>query len=212
MSEELILDDEALGRMGFHAKRIILIEYDMHSEWLISEDIPIDEAESIARRNKLARKFRNRLTYLLKYKLKATQHLQSCWIIEGKYLKEAIEALETLKQKMKDRGFNDADRRIRIIHILTRPKDNKYYDTKKANYLLQFITEGLRHCDKAEEDGKIKKSDVWRIENAIEIIGLLKEEVEGHKFYPKIEEGLEKLKKRHKDVEVLRDLGEEEED
>ena len=212
MSKDLILDEEALEKMGFHAKRIVLIEYDLHSEWKIPEDTPDDEARLIAQRNKLARKFRNELTYLLKYKLKATQHLQSCWIIEGKYLNDAIEKLENLKRRMIGKGFNDAGRRIRIIHILTRPNDNEYYDTKKANYLLKFISEGLKCCNKAEEDQKIAKSTVWRLENAIEIITILKKEVEGHKFYQKIEKGLEKLKRRYEDVKVLRDLEELEED
>lgn len=208
--DRLILDKESLERMGLHAKIIFLVEYDMHSEWVIPEDIPSEEAKWIAQRNKLARRFRNDLVYLLKYKFYATQHLQSCWIIEGKYLEMAITELEELKRKMKERGFNDADRRIRVIQIVTTPQDNKYYDDKKAGFLLRFIQEAFEYCNKAEQKGTMHKSTLWRCEKAYEIVSIMKEEIGTHESYKIIEEGLSKLEKRIEQIKPL--VKEEEED
>ena len=208
---KLILDKDALARMGLYGKVIFLVEYDMHSEWVIPEDTPVEEVKWITQRNKLARRFRNDLVYLLKYKLFATQHLQSCWIIEGKYLGTARAELEALKDKMIERGFKDADRRIKVIQIVTTPQDNEYYDTKKANFLLNFISEALGYCDRAEKSGELKKGTLWRVEKAFEIVSLLKEEVQNHKLYGEIEKGLAKLKTRTEKVKVLSDLEELEE-
>jgi len=209
--DRLMLDKEALDKMGLHAKVIFLVEYDMHSEWVIPEDIPVEEAKWIAQRNKLARRFRNDLVYLLKYHLNATQHLQSCWIIEGKYLDFAKTKLKELIKKMIERGFRDADRRIRIIQVVTTPEDNEYYNTKKANFLLRFIQEGLGYCEKAEKKGKLDKGALWRMEKAFEIVSIMKEEVLNHKLYGKIEEGLIKLRERTEEVRPLKDIEDEEE-
>lgn len=207
--DRLVLDREALERMGLYAKVIFMVEYDMHSEWKIPEDITHEEAKWLAQRNKFARRFRNDLVYLLKYKLFATRHLQSSWIVEGKYLDLAKVQLNKLIARMEERGFHDANRRIRIVRIVTTPEDNEYYDTKKANFLLNFLNEALGYCDKAEKEGELKKGALWRIEKAFEIISIMKEEVQGHKLYGEIEKGLDRLKKRTEEVRPLKDQDEE---
>lgn len=208
----LVLNKEALEKMGLYAKVIFFVEYDMHSEWKIPEDSSHEEAKWLAQRNKLARRFRNDLVYLLKYNLYATRHLQSCWIVEGKYLDVAKTELKELIKKMEERGFHDASRRIRIVRIVTTPEDNEYYETKKANFLLNFINEALGYCDRAEKKGKLEKGTLWRIEKAYEIVSIMKEEVQGHKLYGEIEKDLAKLRERTEEVKPLKDLEDGEED
>lgn len=208
----LVLDKEALEKMGLYAKVIFFVEYDMHSEWKIPEDAPSEEARWLAQRNKLARRFRNDLVYLLKYKLYATRHLQSCWIVEGKYLDLAKAKLREIIKKMEERGFHDASRRIRIVRIVTTPEDNEYYNTKKANFLLNFVNEALGYCDRAEKKSKLDKGTLWRIEQAYEIVSIMKGEVQNHKLYGEIERALTKLSKRTEEVKPLKDLEDEEDD
>lgn len=210
--DNLVLDKNALERMGLYAKVIHLIEYDLYSELKVSKDASVEEARWLSQRNKLARRFRNDLVYLLKYKLFASQHLQSCWLIEERYLNKAKVELGELIKKMKERGFHDADRRIKIIKIITTPEDNEYYNTKKANFLLNFISEALGYCDRSEKKGKLDKGTLWRIEQAYEIVSIMKEEVQGHKLYGEIEKGLIKLKERTEEVKPLKDLEGEEDD
>lgn len=207
--DRLVLDKEALEQMGLYSKVIHLIEYDMHSEWKVPEDSSHEEARWLNQRNKLARRFRNDLVYLLKYKLFATRHLQSSWLIEDEYLEVAKAELEELIKKMKERGFHDADRRIRIIHIVTTPEDNEYYNTKKAEFLMKFLNEANGYCEKAESVGEVKKGSLWRVTKAMEIVEILKEEVKEHKLYRTIGEEIIKLKERTEEVRLLKDQDEE---
>lgn len=208
----LVLDKEALEKMGLYAKVIFFVEYDMHSEWKIPKDSSHEEVRWLNQRNKLARRFRNDLVYLLKYKLYATQHLQSSWIVEDKYLDLAKVELRELIKKMKERGFHDADRRIKIVKIVTTPEDNQYYDNKKAEFLLNFLNEANGYCEKAESEGEVKKGSLWRVTKAIEIVEIIKMEVQSHKLYGEIERVLVKLRERVEKVKTLLNPENEDED
>jgi len=211
--DDIVLDKEALEKMGLYSKIIHLIEYDMHSELKMPKDITIEEARQISQRNKLSRRFRNDLVYLLKYKLFASQHLQSSWIVEDKYLDKAKVELGELIKKMKERGFHDADRRIKIIRVVTTPEDNQHYNDKKAEFLMSFLNEANGYCEKAESEGEVKKGSLWRVTKAIEIIEILKEEVREHKLYRIIGEEITKLKERaEKTKTLLNSEGEGDED
>jgi hypothetical protein len=186
MTDKLILDEQALATLGLGDKAVYLIEYDLHSEKKIDKKATKDKQKERKARNKLAREFRNKLIFLLKYGLKATQHLESCWIIDESRLDSAIEGLENLKEKMKAKGFRDVDKRLRIIPILTTIEGIENYDTKKAEFLLNFATEHIAYLEKAKKEKRVPNGIIWRCKKAYEIIAELKEELKHTKRYKEL--------------------------
>ena len=184
--DKLVLDSEALDKMGFADEPVYLIEYDLHTEHKITDRMTVEQKTVVKKRNKLARNFRNRLIFLLKFNLKATQHLQSCWIIDEKRLEKAIEGLEELKEEMKAKGFSDVDKRLRIIPILTTKEDFDHYEDKKAEFLLNFAMEHIKYMENAKKDKRASSGIIWRCKRAFEIIAELSKELLTHKRYKEL--------------------------
>jgi hypothetical protein len=180
MSEEeteLILDREQLQNMGIHAEEIYTIEYDMSSERKIPKNATPYERKEIKTKNKLAREFRNKLIHALKFKIMASKHLESSWIISKDKLETAVEELENLKADMESKGFKNVDKRLRIIPILTTDEGFEHYEELKAQFLLKFATEHIRYIDNGIDDQRMSPAILWRCKKAFSIIESLKEEV-----------------------------------
>jgi len=186
ITDKLILNDKALAEMGFAEEAIYLIEYDLNSPHKISKRATKEQKKELKKRNKLAREFRNKLTYLLKFNLRATKHLESCWIIDEKHLDSAVKSLEELKNQMKAKGFKNVDKRLRIIPILTTLEGYESYETKKAEWLLEFIMEHIRYMEKAEMERRATKGLIWRSKRAFEIVSELSEELKNNPRYKEI--------------------------
>lgn len=184
MVDKLILDEKALETLGLSDKAFYIVEYDLYDDRIkIPANSTAETKKQIQKRNQLARAFRNKLMFLLKFKLNATKHLESCWIIEEKRLDSTVEALEDLKAEMKDKGFSDADKRLRVIPILTTVEGFQHYEDKKAEFLLDFAMQHIEYAEKGKKAKRMSKSTLWRCKQAYTIIEALKEEIKGNNRY-----------------------------
>jgi len=192
--KDLILDSKALGKMGLADTPIYIIEYDLPTPFKSGNKlrIPANSSESkkreIIKKHKLSIQFVNKVFFLLKFKLKATKHLNSCWIIEETRLETAINELEELKEEMKAKGFSDVDKRIRIIPILTTLDGFEHYAEKKVEFLLEFSMEHIKYTEKGKKERKMSQSTLWRCKQAYSIVESLKEEVKGNKRYNEVKD------------------------
>jgi len=186
MIQKLVLDSEALATLGLGDRAVYLIEYDMHSEQKIEDKLGSDAKKELKKHNELSREFRNRLIFLLKYNLKATRHLESCWIIDENRLETAIEGLNDLKEKMKAKGFKNMDERLRIIPILTTEEGIQNYDDKKAEFLLDFTMEHVQYMENAIKTKRVANGLIWRSKKACEIVHELKEEIKTNPRYKEV--------------------------
>jgi hypothetical protein len=179
MSEEteLILDIEQLKAMGLHGEALFVIEYDLNSPILIGTHVTEAEKKELSERNKKAIKIRNKMAFALKFQIKATKHLESSWLISEDRIEEAKKALEEIKAEMKQCGFDNVDKRVRIIPILTTETGFENYEDMKVQFLLQFATEHIQYCDKGLEEQRMPRSTLWRCKKAVEVIRELTEEL-----------------------------------
>lgn len=191
MVDRLIIDESALAELGLHSETIYLVEYDMASELKISEDDKIsktkEELDGIRQKNDLARRFRNDLVYLLKFKVYATKHLESAWWINGEYLDTTIAQIEALKAEAKEKGFGDIDKRIKIVPVFTNQEGFQHYEDKKAEFVLEFLMEHIHYGQDAEEEGRISASTLWRMKEAVKICNILAEELKENSRYFELE-------------------------
>lgn len=203
LTNKLILNDKALAEMGFAEEAIYLIEYDMNSPRKISKRATKEQQKHLKAQNKLVRVFRNKLGYILKYNLQATRHLESCWIIDEKHLDTAIKRLERLKDEMKAKGFRDVDKRLRIIPILTTLEGYESYETKKAEWLLEFIMEHIRYMEDAKKAKRASKGLIWRAKRAFEIVSELSNELKNHTRFKEITDTNQALDEITNKVEAI---------
>lgn len=187
MSEKLVLNEEAIKELGFVDTAIYTVEYDLHSKLKIPKDADPATKEAMKKQNILAVKFRNRLFHTLRFNCCATTHLESSWIIEEQYLATTTKEIETLKTDMKAHGFKDVDKRIRIIPILTTSEGLEHYDEQKAKYLISFLLEHVRYCEKAKEEDKMSGDKLWRCKKTLEIVNILKKEVKETVLFNELE-------------------------
>lgn len=192
--KDLVLDSKALKQMGFSDKPIYIIEYDLPmpnvsgNKLRIPKNLSPERKREIKKRHKLVVKFQNRLFFALKFKLHATKHLNSCWLIDESRLDMAIEELEGLKTDMKSEGFRDIDKRIRIFPILTKEEDFENFEDKKVEFLLNFAMEHIKYTDKAKKEKKIAQSSLWRCKTAYSAIEAHKEALKQHSRYNEIKD------------------------
>ena len=206
MTENLVMDEKTIAEMGFVNETIYTVEYDLHSKLKIPKDATNDVKAEMKAHNTLAVEFRNKLFFILKFKIMATRHLESSWIIEQKYLANAISEIETLKTEMKEKGFKDVDQRIKIIPVLTTTEGFEHYENKKAEFLIEFLMEHVRYCEKGKDDGKMSKSTLWRCKETLKIVSTLKEEVKDNERFNEIEGTLGILDSLIHEVEPLTEL------
>lgn len=190
--KELVLDSKALDQMGFKDEAIYMIEYDLPmpnvsgNKLRIPKNISAERKREIKNEHKKVVKYQNKLLFMLKFKLYATKHLNSCWLIEESRLESAISGLEELKDEMKVDGFSDIDKRLRVIPILTTIEGFEHYEDKKVEFLLQFSMKHIKYTDKGLKEQRMAQSTLWRCKNAFSIVEQLKEELKTHKQYKQI--------------------------
>jgi len=201
--DKLILDEQALATLGLGDQAVYLIEYDLHSERKIPKNLTVEQKKQAQIRNRLAREFRNKLIFLLKYNLRATRHLESCWIIDETRLKTAVEGLEELKAQMESKGFRNVEKRLRIIPILTTIEGLQNYDDKKAEFLLDLAMEHVQYLEKAKKAKRVANGIIWRCKKAFEIISELKEELKKNKRYKELVDTVEVLDELISRVELI---------
>jgi hypothetical protein len=166
---------------------------------------PITEAdkEERERYNKVANEIRNKLFFVLKFRIMATKHLESSWLISKERLADAVSEIDAIKAEMKRGGFDNVDKRIRIIPIMTTEDGFESYEDQKIQFLLQFCTEHIQYCDKALDEQRMPKSSLWRVKKAYEIINLLADELKSEDAKHEVKDCAELLSDKASQVEYM---------
>jgi hypothetical protein len=189
-SNRLVMDEKALAELGLHDEAIYTVEYDLYSEVDLTPQqkrkLTTEEQKEIKRKNDLSREFRNKLVFVLKFKLNATKHLESSWLIDGEFLDQTVSKLESLKAEMKAKGFTDCDKRIKIIPIFTTDEGYEHYEDKKAEFVLEFVMEHVKYAEDGIKNKRISQSTLWRCKQAITICSALAEELKTNQRYNEI--------------------------
>lgn len=177
-TNKLVIDEKALEELGLSGETIYVVEYDMPSKFPLTKEqkrkLSKEEIIAYEKFKKLARIFRNKLIFTLKFKLDATKHLESNWLLEGEKLDTAVNEIEAIKADMKNRGrgysqFEDADKRIKIIPIFTTVEGVEHYTDKKAEFVLEFIMEHVKYAEDAIKKKRMAQAILWRCKKAVEI-------------------------------------------
>lgn len=193
---KLVLDSEALGKMGLHSEAIWVVEYDIPS--------PIKNQHAKNPKDKYAKGFdkktavkirqiRNKLAFQLKFKLMATKNLYSSWFIEKEQLEKAIAICEQIKQQVIRLGFPHIAEKIRIFPLLTNEEGFESFMDRKAEFMLEFLSEAQKQVDKGLKEGLMSDSILWRCKKASEIVETLKETLKTHTRYNEIVDTLAML-------------------
>lgn len=175
--KELVLDTKALERMGLHSSAVYLIEYDLNSPLVIPKTATKIEKEELIKRNKQAEKIRNKMKFALKFNIRATRHLESSWLIAKERLEEAQEKLAEIKDDMRNQGFDNVDKRIRIIPVFVTEENFTSFEDEKSQFLLQFASEHIKYCDRMIDENRVDVAILWRVQKAYEIVNSLAEEL-----------------------------------
>jgi len=186
-TNKLVIDEKALEALGLHGETIYTVEYDLYSEKYLTDaekrKLTKEQKGANERFNKLARIFRNAMVFSLKFKLDAVKHLESSWLLDGDKLDEAVAEIEEIKAKAKSKGFEDIDRRIKIIPIFTTPEGFDNYKDKKAEFILNFIMEHVKMAEDGLKDKRMAQSTLWRCRKAVEICNAHIDSMKGHERY-----------------------------
>jgi len=186
-TNKLVIDEKALESLGLHGETIYTVEYDMYSEKYLTDKeqkkLNKEQKDANAIFNKLARIFRNKIVFALKFKLNAVKHLESSWLLDGDRLDEAVAEIEEIKAQAKSKGFEDIDRRIKIIPIFTTPEGFDNYKDKKAEFILNFIMEHVKMAEDGLKDKRMAQSTLWRCRKAVEICNAHIDSMKGHERY-----------------------------
>ena len=170
---KLVIDEKALEELGLCGETIYTVEYDMYSEKYFTDAqkkrMNTEQIEANKRFNKLARIYRNKIVFTLKFKLDAVKHLESSWLVDGDKLDTAVAEIENIKDSAKSKGFADIDERIKIIPIFTTPDGFQHYEDKKAEFVLEFLMEHVEYAEKGIKTKKMAQSTLWRCKKAVEI-------------------------------------------
>jgi hypothetical protein len=208
--EDLVLDKEALEKAGLYAEEVYMIGYDLPSAKKVSKKkgtingrrATAPEVEEALRLNKITEHYRNKMKYLLKWKLMATKHLESSWIITKDRIKEAVAELSELKSEMKP-IFRDIDRRIRIVPLWTTEQGYETFEELKAQFLMDFATQHIASCDKGLDAKKMDSSKIWRCKKAYEYIHILADELRNKSLRNEVKDTVALLGDKIAQVEAM---------
>lgn len=184
---KLELDKDELESMGLHGEAIWVITYDFPSQ-------RIDKDKDI---NKLLIDFRNKLGYIIKYKIQAYKIHESLWVITEDKLDLAKKQLEELKKNWAtalSRYFNlDISQRVRIIPIVTTIDGYNSYEEQKVEFLLEFIEEHIAKGEKSLRAKAITPQKFYQLKKCFEMVQMLMQPLNYHPRYQEIVDSLMSL-------------------
>jgi hypothetical protein len=212
MPEDLILDKKACEKIGLHSEAIYLIEYDLNSQLVIPKNATANEKKELEERNKKAEHIRNLMKFALKFNIMATKHLESAWLIAKERLPLAVEELEKIKGEMRSAGFDNVDKRIRIVPLMTTEAGFEDFQNMKTQFLLDFAMEHVKYCEKGLEEERLPKSSLWRCKKAYEIINTLADELNSEDARNEVKDTVSLLDDKIQLVEAMILKQEEEEE
>jgi hypothetical protein len=204
---KLIIDEKALEALGLYGETIYVAEYDIYSERYPSDaekkKMTKEQRNALERYNKLARIFRNKIVFSLKFKLNATKNLESSWFINGDKLDLAVSEFEAIKADAKRKGFDDIDTRIKIIPIFTTTEGFEHYEDKKAEFVLEFLMEHVKYMETAIKNKRVSQSTLWRSKKAVEICNAHIEALKGNERYNELVDTTNMLDELNGQVEAF---------
>lgn len=163
--------------------------------WLCEYDLPTESKKFTKEQNKIIRALRNKIVFVLEFKLHAQQNLQSSWFIK----EDKITLAETLLSEILDEFEPklppkfDLNRRIKLIPIYLTRKGLEHYEDKKVEFILQFIGENTELVVKGIKKRKMSEGSLWRAKKCVEIYNVLKQDLKHHERYAEIEEAIVNL-------------------
>jgi hypothetical protein len=206
-SDKLVIDEKALEELGLAGETIYTLEYDLYAEKNLTREMKAkmspEEIKGNERFNTLAREFRNKLAFTLKFKLYATKHLESSWLLDGEHLEIAINALEELKAEMREKGFNDCDKRIKIIPIFTTEEGFQHYEDKKAEFIFEFLMEHVRYTEEGIKEQRMSQSTLWRCKQTVAICSAHAEALKGTDRYNEVMDTISILDEQNSQCEAF---------
>ena len=160
--------------------------------WLCEYDLPTESKYLKKDDNKTIRALRNKIIFVLKFKLHAQQNLQSSWFISEEKISLAetllTEIIEDFTPKLPDK-FNLYNR-IKLIPIYVTKEGYEHYENKKVEFILQFIGENTELMVKGIKKRRMNEGNLWKAKKCVEIYNVLKNDLKDHKRYTEIEEAI----------------------
>ena len=176
----------------------------------IKSPITESEKEERVRYNKVANEIRNKMFFALKFRIMATKHLESAWLVSKERLGDAVTELDAIKAEMKKGGFDNVDKRIRIVPILTTEEGAENFEEMKIQFLLQFCTEHIKYLDDGLDNQRIAKSSLWRCAKTYEIINILADELKTEDAKHEVKDMAELLSDKISQVQAMMQAQEDE--
>jgi len=180
----LKIDAIELAKLGLHGEEIYTIEYDIPRGFRV-KGLTKEQSQFLTA-------MRFRMNQTIKFKLKCLRNLDSSWFLEKERLEEAESFLTEMRDEYKSNGFN-MDKRIRIIPILTTTEAFESYEERKAEFLLQWISESMEKVLEGLHDKIMSETTLWRCKKCVETIEITKEQLKRHSRYNEILDELNNL-------------------
>lgn len=193
MKTDLILDKDALAKMGLVSDEIWLIEYDLPNIHLADLKKKLSQKKITQKQYKITEKLiqqmraiRNKLVFKLKFKLMATKNLDSSWLIPNDQLELAKEICLGIRKDLETIGLHRFSERVRILPVITNEIGYETYLARKAEFLLEFMEESQKQVSRGIKDQIMSESVLWRCKKAVEIVSVIMETLKANKRYKEI--------------------------
>jgi len=195
MTTKLTLDREALDKMGIYSEAIFTIEYDIPRGFKV-KGLTKEQSQFLTA-------MRFKMNQTIKFKLKCMRNLDSSWFLQKEKLEEAESFLTEMRDEYKAYGFN-MDKRIRIIPILTTTEAFESYEERKAEFLLQWISESMEKVLEGIHNKSMSETTLWRCKKCVETVEITKEQLKGHSRYNEVLDELNNLDDKIQKYENLK--------
>lgn len=183
--KEIERTKELLKKAGFDGEAVYLIEYDLPTK-------KMEKGKAYSEAGSPERAFRNALMFALHFKIGATRHLESTWLIDENRLEAAETELQKIKDKFVSKGFYDIEKRVWIHPIFAESEDLMRYVDRKIEFLLQFIEDQNETVQKGLDERRLPYHLLWRAKKAVEMINEISEDadVKAHKRHMEVKDTL----------------------
>jgi len=160
--------------------------FDGDAVWTIEYDLPTKKQEKGKKYDEIGspeRAFRNALMFALHFKIGATRHLESTWLIDETRLEIAESELQKIKDKFVAKGFYDIEKRVWIHPIFCDEVSLERYVDRKIEFLLQFVEDQNTVIQKGLNERRLPYHLLWRAKKAVEMINEIieDEDIKQHK-------------------------------
>lgn len=184
-SKEIERTRELLKKAGFDGNAVFTIEYDLPTK-------KEEKGKKYSEAGSVERAFRNALMFALHFKIGATRHLESTWLIDESRLEIAEAELQKIKDKFVAKGFYDIEKCVWIHPIFCEQEDLDRYVDRKIEFLLQFIEDQNNVIGRGLNERRLPYHLLWRAKKAVEMINEISEDddVKGHKRYMEVKDTL----------------------